>query len=54
MRRVVHQVGARRSHHKALDAIKPPRRTSWPEDLAKAAEAEVEKLTGIYNKKVEA
>jgi len=48
------KVGIRSSRQKAMEAIKAAKKDGLPEDTAKGLEAEVEKLTGIYNKKVEA
>lgn len=48
------KVGIRSSRQKAMDAIKAAKKDGLPEDTAKGMEAEVEKLTGTYNKKVEA
>lgn len=47
------KVGIRSSRQKAMEAIKAAKKDGLPEDTAKGLEAEVEKLTGIYNKKVE-
>ena len=47
------KISIRAGRHKALDGIKKLQKDGLAEDLAKAAEAEVEKLTGIYNKKVD-
>ena len=47
------KVGIRSSRQKAMDAIKAAKKDGLPEDTAKGMEAEVEKLTGTYNKKVE-
>lgn len=48
------KVGIRSSRQKAMEAIKAAKKDGLPEDSAKGLEAEVEKLTGIYNKKVDA
>jgi ribosome recycling factor len=48
------RISIRGGRHKALDAIKKLQKDGLAEDLAKDAESEVEKLTGIYNKKVDA
>ncbi|MEZ4738846.1 MAG: ribosome recycling factor [Flavobacteriales bacterium] len=48
------KVGIRSSRQKAMEAIKAAKKDGLPEDTAKSQEAEVEKLTGIYNKKVDA
>lgn len=48
------KVGIRSSRQKAMDAIKAAKKDGLPEDHAKGMEADVEKLTGTYNKKVEA
>ena len=48
------KVGIRSSRQKAMEAIKAAKKDGLPEDAAKGLEAEVEKLTGIYNKKVDA
>ena len=48
------RVGIRSSRQKAMEAIKAAKKDGVPEDEAKVLEAEVEKLTGIYNKKVDA
>lgn len=47
------KVGIRSSRHKAMEAIKAAKKDGMPEDAAKAQEAEVEKLTATYNKKVD-
>jgi ribosome recycling factor len=36
-----------------MEVIKAAKKDGLPEDTAKGLESEVEKLTGIYNKKVE-
>ena len=46
------KVGIRSSRQKAMEAIKTAKKDGLPEDAAKGLEAEVEKLTGIYNKQV--
>lgn len=48
------KVGIRSSRQKAMDAIKAAKKDGLPEDHAKGMEADVEKLTGTYNKKVDA
>ncbi|MCU0319765.1 MAG: ribosome-recycling factor [Flavobacteriales bacterium] len=48
------KVGVRSSRQKAMEAIKAAKKDGMPEDAAKGLEAEVEKLTGIFNKKIEA
>ena len=48
------RVGIRSSRQKAMEAVKTAKKDGMPEDAAKALEAEVEKLTGNYNKKVDA
>lgn len=48
------KVGIRSSRQKAMEAIKAAKKDGLPEDSAKSFESDVEKLTGIYNKKVEA
>ena len=47
------KVGIRSSRQKAMDSIKSAKKEGLPEDTAKGYEADVEKLTGTYNKKVE-
>ncbi|MBL7962946.1 MAG: ribosome recycling factor [Flavobacteriales bacterium] len=47
------RVSIRAARHKALDGIKKAQKDGVAEDIAKDAEAETEKLTGIYNKKVD-
>lgn len=47
------KVGIRSSRQKAMEVIKAAKKDGLPEDTAKGLESEVEKLTGIYNKKVE-
>ena len=48
------KVGIRSGRQKTMDAIKQAKKEGLPEDMAKSLDAEVEKLTGIYNKKVDA
>ena len=48
------KVGIRSARQKAMEAAKAAKKDGLPEDAAKGMEAEVEKLTGIYNKKVDA
>ena len=48
------KVGIRSSRQKAMETIKAAKKDGLPEDAAKGFEAEVEKLTGIFNKKVDA
>ncbi len=47
------KVGIRSSRQKAMETIKAAKKEGLPEDTAKGLEADVEKLTGIYNKKAE-
>jgi ribosome recycling factor len=47
------KVGIRSSRQKAMEAIKTAKKEGLPEDTAKGYEADVEKLTGTYNKKVD-
>lgn len=47
------RISIRGARHKALDGVKKAKTTGLPEDQAKDANDEVEKLTGIYNKKVD-
>ncbi len=47
------KVGIRSSRQKAMEAIKSAKKEGLPEDTAKSYEADVEKLTGNYNKKVD-
>ena len=47
------RISIRGARHKALDGIKKLVKDGLSEDLGKDAEAEVEKRTGIYNKKVD-
>ena len=49
-----HAEGIRSSRQKAMDAIKQAKKDGLPEDEAKSLDGEVEKLTGVYNKKVDA
>jgi ribosome recycling factor len=48
------RVGIRSSRQKAMEAIKTAKKDGLPEDTAKSLEGDVEKLTGTYNKKVDA
>lgn len=48
------RVGIRSARQRTMEAIKAAKKDGLPEDAAKAMEAEVEKLTGTYNKKVDA
>lgn len=48
------KVGIRSSRQKAMEAIKGAKKDGLPEDDAKSLDAEVEKLTGIHNKLVDA
>ncbi|MCW5899629.1 MAG: ribosome recycling factor [Flavobacteriales bacterium] len=48
------RVGIRSSRQKAMEAIKAAKKDGLPEDHAKDLEGQVEKLTGTYNKKVDA
>lgn len=48
------KVGIRSSRQKAMEAIKAAKKDGLPEDAAKGLEADVEKLTATYNKKVDA
>ncbi|HPF89438.1 MAG TPA: ribosome recycling factor [Flavobacteriales bacterium] len=48
------KVGIRSSRQKAMEAIKAAKKDGLPEDAAKGLEGDVEKLTGVYNKKVDA
>lgn len=48
------KVSIRGARQKAMDGIKKAQKEGMPEDAAKAAEGEVEKVTGIWNKKVDA
>lgn len=47
------RVSIRGARHKALDGVKKAKQGGLAEDLAKDADSEVEKLTGIYNKRVD-
>ena len=47
------RISIRTARHKALDGIKKAKADGLPEDQAKDAGDQVEKLTGIYNKKVD-
>lgn len=47
------KVGIRSSRQKAMDAIKAAKKEGLPEDHAKDLEAQVEKLTGMWNKKAD-
>jgi ribosome recycling factor len=47
------RVGIRSSRQKAMESMKAAKKDGIPEDTVKSLEAEVEKLTGIYNKKVD-
>ncbi|MBP6390096.1 MAG: ribosome recycling factor [Flavobacteriales bacterium] len=47
------RVSIRSIRQKAMEAIKAAKKTGLPEDHAKGLEADVEKLTATYNKKVE-
>ena len=48
------KVSIRGARQKAMEGIKKLQKDGLPEDAAKGAEAEVDKVTGIWNKKVEA
>ena len=48
------KVSIRGARQKAMEGIKKLQKDGLPEDGAKSAEAEVEKVTGIWNKKVDA
>jgi ribosome recycling factor len=48
------KVGIRSSRQKAMETIKAAKKDGLPEDAAKGLEAEVEKVTANYNKKVDA
>lgn len=48
------KVSIRGARQKAMEAIKKAQKDGLPEDAAKSAEGEVEKVTGIWNKKVDA
>ncbi len=47
------KVGIRSSRQKAMESIKAAKKEGLPEDTAKGFEADVEKLTGTYNKKAD-
>lgn len=47
------KVGIRSSRQKAMEAIKAAKKDGLPEDAAKGLEADVEKVTGNYNKRVD-
>ncbi|MBK8339873.1 MAG: ribosome recycling factor [Flavobacteriales bacterium] len=47
------RVGIRSIRQRTMEAIKAAKKDGLPEDHAKGMEAEVEKLTGTYNKRVE-
>lgn len=47
------KVSIRGARQKAMEGIKKAQKDGLPEDAAKSAEAEVEKVTGIWNKKVD-
>ena len=47
------RVSIRTARHKGLDGVKKAKQAGLAEDLAKDADDQVEKLTGIYNKKVD-
>jgi len=47
------KVGIRSSRQKAMETVKAAKKEGLPEDTAKGFEADIEKLTGTYNKKVE-
>ncbi|MEZ4807275.1 MAG: ribosome recycling factor [Flavobacteriales bacterium] len=47
------KVGIRSSRQKAMETIKVAKKDGLPEDTAKSLEADVEKLTGTFNKKVD-
>ncbi|MGV9012256.1 MAG: ribosome recycling factor [Flavobacteriales bacterium] len=48
------KVSIRGARQKAMEGIKKLQKDGMPEDGAKSAEAEVDKVTGIWNKKVDA
>lgn len=48
------KVSIRGARQKAMEGIKKAQKDGLPEDAAKGAEAEVEKTTGTWNKKVDA
>ena len=47
------KVSIRGARQKAMESFKKAQKDGLPEDAAKAAEAEVEKITGVWNKKVD-
>ena len=47
------KVSIRGARQKAMEAIRKLQKDGLPEDVAKGGEAEVEKITGIWNKKVD-
>lgn len=47
------KVSIRGARQKAMEGIKKAQKDGLPEDAAKSAEAEVDKVTGIWNKKVD-
>lgn len=47
------RISIRGARHKALDGVKKAKGDGLPEDQAKDANDQVEKLTGIHNKKVD-
>jgi ribosome recycling factor len=48
------KVGIRSSRQKTMETIKAAKKEGLPEDSAKGFEADVEKLTSTYNRKVDA
>ena len=48
------KVSIRGARQKAMEGIKKALKDGLPEDAGKSAEAEVEKVTGVWNKKVDA
>jgi ribosome recycling factor len=48
------RVSIRGARQKAMEAIKKAQKDGLPEDAAKSAEADVEKVTGSWNKRVDA
>lgn len=48
------KVSIRGARQKAMEGIKKAQKDGLPEDAAKSAEAEVDKITGLWNKKVDA
>jgi ribosome recycling factor len=48
------RVSIRGARQKAMEAIKKEQKDGLPEDAAKSAEADVEKVTGSWNKRVDA